>query len=482
MRIYADASSKYYFAYMTSNGKLVPNVSATINGQQANAETPYEQDPREQILVSLDFGICNTSIIKTVSIVDVQEPIPGEYPNYTANCYGTGYYIEALADKYKEVYTNGEYVKRCYYKNGIIWYDVTDPNNPEMVYADQVFEVGHHYMIKMNLSIEDTENDKFYLDGDYNSLVTATLNGEQAKIRSSGSNSFWNQILECTFEWKKKEVSEVEVIGLSVPVSGATPDYTVTTKNPMLYTISNYNGYDYIYWYDENGGMLEKNHIFEAGRKYQVEMKLVTANNNGIPASDFAASVRGWIDSNEVVSMDTGMSQWDGVLRANASTVYLVQTYTCEGNAASGVTVSGAITSYLDASGEVTIGLYEGSADTPSYTDVVTCNTGSYSIENVEAGTYTLKVEKTNHVTREYEVVVASEDVMQDVKICPIGDANGDGKVSTKDWNAVYKHISKTSLLTDYEFVCADVTGEGKVSTKDWNAIYKHINKTVPLW
>lgn len=483
VRIYADASSKNYFAYMTSNGKLVPNVSATINGQQANAETPYEQDPREQILVSLDFGICNTSIIKSVAIVDVQEPVPGEYPDYSANCYGTGYFIEALADKYKEVYTNGEYVKRCYYKNGIIWYDVTDPNNPEMVYADQVFEVGHDYMIKMNLSIEDTENDKFYLDGDYNSLVTATLNGEQAEIRSSGNNSFWNQILEHTFKWKKKEVSEVEVIGLSMPVSGATPDYTVTTKNPMLYTISNYNGYDYIHWYDENGGMLEMNHIFEAGRKYQVEMKLVTANNNGIPASDFVASVKGWIDSNEVVSMDTGMSQWDGVLRANASTVYIVQTYTCEGNAASGVTVSGAITSYLDVSGEVTIGLYEGESANPAYTVTVTGNTVNYSIENVEAGTYTMKVSKANHVTREYEVVVASADVVQDVKIYLEGDVTNDGAVDIGDHQAMFEHLQGITVITDpYKLKVLDVTQDGSVDIGDHQALFEHLQGITPLF
>ncbi|MDD5905587.1 MAG: dockerin type I repeat-containing protein, partial [Clostridiales bacterium] len=77
---------------------------------------------------------------------------------------------------------------------------------------------------------------------------------------------------------------------------------------------------------------------------------------------------------------------------------------------------------------------------------------------------------------------VGSSNVVQDVKIHLKGDINGDGKVTTKDWNAIYKHISKTELLTGYELACAEVTGDGKVTTKDWNALYKHINKTEPLW
>ena len=142
-----------------------------------------------------------------------------------------------------------------------------------------------------------------------------------------------------------------------------------------------------------------------------------------------------------------------------------------------GVTVSGGITSYLSDS-DVTVKLTGVDND---FTATVSDKT-DYAIENVPDGEYTLSVKKKDHVDREYAVTVNGADVTHDVKLCPIGDANNDGKVNAKDSNAIMRHISKASILTDYNLLCANANGDTKVNAKDVNRILRHISKAEPLF
>lgn len=96
--------------------------------------------------------------------------------------------------------------------------------------------------------------------------------------------------------------------------------------------------------------------------------------------------------------------------------------------------------------------------------------------------TYTLRVMKENHVTREYTVTFGNYSLTQETEICLIGDVNGDGEVDAIDWNMMYDHINETDKLSDYSFACGDVNGDGDVNAIDWNKMYDHINETKPLW
>ena len=147
-----------------------------------------------------------------------------------------------------------------------------------------------------------------------------------------------------------------------------------------------------------------------------------------------------------------------------------------------GYTVSGTATSFNSDTDEVIIQLTESGAAEASYEAVVKGNTASYSIADVAPGTYTMKVMKQNHVTREYTVTVGSSNVVQDVKICLLGDVTGDGSVDMKDWGRMRSHINETNMLTDYALACADVTKDGNVDMKDWGRMRSHINETNPLW
>ncbi len=55
------------------------------------------------------------------------------------------------------------------------------------------------------------------------------------------------------------------------------------------------------------------------------------------------------------------------------------------------------------------------------------------------------------------------------------GDVNGDGYISSKDYNAIKNHITGSKTLTGDVLKRADVNGDGYISSKDYNAIKNHI-------
>ena len=143
-----------------------------------------------------------------------------------------------------------------------------------------------------------------------------------------------------------------------------------------------------------------------------------------------------------------------------------------------GVTVSGKLDSYLG-HGEVTIELIR---DGEVVRTVVVNGAKEYSITDVEAGAYTLRVSKEKHAAMEYEITVGGENVSVDAKICPIGDVTGDGVVNIKDFQRLLRHVNKTNPLSGYELACGDVTGDGVCNIKDFQRLLRHVNKTNPLY
>ena len=110
-------------------------------------------------------------------------------------------------------------------------------------------------------------------------------------------------------------------------------------------------------------------------------------------------------------------------------------------------------------------------------------STGSaFTLEGVAPGSYTLKVSKPNHTTREYPLEVTAETAPLEVKLHLIGDITGDGRISVADVSKAYAQAKKTTPLTGYEFQVADVTGDGRISVADVSKLYAHAKKTTSLW
>ena len=147
-----------------------------------------------------------------------------------------------------------------------------------------------------------------------------------------------------------------------------------------------------------------------------------------------------------------------------------------------GAAVSGTVESFLDENGETTLSLYREGETQAAYSTSVRGSSAQYAFAGVAAGRYILRVEKKGHTAREYTIEVAQTDLLQNVKICPVGDINGDGEVNMLDMIGLYNHLNETELLEGYAYACADVNADGEVGMLDMIRLYNHINETELLW
>ena len=210
---------------------------------------------------------------------------------------------------------------------------------------------------------------------------------------------------------------------------------------------------------------------FVAGETYSLEIKLSQKKDGNAIMTSFQTPVTAYLNGQMVSSSD---------VTANTTTIYVFATFECE--AAPGVTVSGTVTSFNDATSDVTIELYREGEATAAFSTVVKGNNASYSIEGVDTGVYTVKISKANHVTREYTITVGTENVTQNAKIHLKGDINGDGRVNITDVGLANAHAKKTSTLTDYAYACANVNGDSRVNISDVGLLNAHAKKTATLW
>lgn len=144
-----------------------------------------------------------------------------------------------------------------------------------------------------------------------------------------------------------------------------------------------------------------------------------------------------------------------------------------------GSKITGTVTSYGPADGEVTVRLMQGNQEVA----FTVTSDGTYQLPQVPDGDYRLVVSKLNHVTRNYDLTVNGKDMVRDVKLHLIGDIDGNGKVNVGDTGKIYAHVKKTAPITDeYMLLCADISGDGKINVGDTGKIYAHVKKTNPLW
>ena len=145
--------------------------------------------------------------------------------------------------------------------------------------------------------------------------------------------------------------------------------------------------------------------------------------------------------------------------------------YTTVSTEPAGVSLSGSVTT--GAEGETTVELISGEEAVATVT--ASGKEGTYSFGDVAAGTYTLKVSKLNHVTREYTVTVGTDALTQEVKIHLVGDIDGNGYVNMGDVIKLNAHVKDITIITDeYALLCANVNG-GMINTGDTSMLYAHV-------
>ena len=353
-------------------------------------------------------------------------------------------------------------------KNGTVY--STSPDDvidPDYIYRIKVVGTGKNPMTFRNGPEQFDHTFGYYFNTCVKLRMYSDLNIAENYLEVPYDASAQAYVIDLVPE---PDVIHYDYLSLSVPHpwAGERPIYNnnLVTGLPGGVSVVSYT------WYaSATGERIQADMTFNAGRRYHVNVILQCEEGYYIA------------DDEELDAYVNGEKAYVSAQDGNRTTLTVGYTVPV----ASGV--RGQVTSFMN-DGDVTVSLFAGSSTTPKYTVSVPGGIkdssgkyiAEYEIPDVAAGTYTMTVSKSKHVTREYTVTVGAENVTQDVEIWLLGDVNGDGTINAKDKKIIYGHINdSTTELTGYIFDVGDVNKDGVINAKDKKQIFGHINGT-SLW
>ena len=356
----------------------------------------------------------------------------------------------------------------------ITWSDCHLTDDSPIITDSSMFEAGETWQLKLwfkpayGYAISNP------------ATLPVTIAGQTATYVGTDGD-YYGYKIEKTFS---KYLHDYIDLSMDAPTSGMTPaEYaeTIKIKNNDRFPYNNFEiGEVQCYRTDWNDFS-----TFAAGTTYfvyvEIDLKDDTSFEFAHHDSDITALVNGTPVEDYVVVVDSD-STWKSNFYTYNGVQLNYQVYFTAKGEPTGVTVSGTATRFGSQTDDMTIQLIKSGESEAAYEAIVKGDATGYSIAGVLPGTYTMKVMKQNHVTREYTVTVGSSNVVQDVKIHLKGDINGDGRVNTSDVGKANSHAKGTSTLTGYDFACADVNGDGRVNTSDVGKINSHAKGTNKLW
>ena len=269
------------------------------------------------------------------------------------------------------------------------------------------------------------------------------------------------------------DVIHYDYLSLSVPHpwAGERPIYNnnLVTGLPGGVSVVSYT------WYaSATGERIQADMTFNAGRRYHVNVILQCEEGYYIA------------DDEELDAYVNGEKAYVSAQDGNRTTLTVGYSVPV----ASGV--RGQVTSFMN-DGDVTVSLFAGSSTTPKYTVSVPGGIkdssgkyiAEYEIPDVAAGTYTMTVSKSKHVTREYTVTVNNGKVTQNAEIWMLGDVNGDGFINMTDASQINRKFNgKTSVfdtgdaeIKAYRLKVANVySSDDNINTTDAAQIKRYYN------
>ena len=344
------------------------------------------------------------------------------------------------------------------------------------VYFDVKPGVG--YYLPENASVKVIQPAGYRANGIFDSAETysTVYKGDWYDYSPIGRKYRVSQLLEPNSEGVKYGTD----IRVQEPKAGDRPaafaDYEKPTSLPYNMKVLS------MQWLGPDHKPMRKFDKFEVGKSYFLNLRI------GFEGGEEMGYVypKNWKDFKVNGKSVNAWMEYDDNTDGHVWQVY--ESYKVVDPNASG-SVSGTVKSFNSASDKVTIQLIQQGHSEPAYETTVSGGTkegnqytASYTISGIASGTYTMRVLKKNHVTREYTVTVSGEAVTQNVKIHLKGDINGDGKVTIGDVNRANLHAKGKSTLTLYEFACADINGDGKVTISDVNRANLHMKGKSLLW
>lgn len=223
-----------------------PDVTGTINGFAAE-NVSAEADTIATIRYVFT---CNGADVTSVAIADIDEPVAGAIPDFTASTAAAGYTFKTGA----------------YYPNGVEWYD--EAAGAALYPGEDTFVGGHEYTVRVYLQTQDGYTFK---------TESATLNGQTVTIEGEDTKEV---VLSTTFVCQ----GYIEDIDLTVtePVGGNKPDFT-KLQGEGYYSDGSVSPYkNGIKWYDETDGktlISGTTGTFTDGNEYKVTITLNADEN-----------------------------------------------------------------------------------------------------------------------------------------------------------------------------------------------------------
>lgn len=440
------------------------NAAATLNGKEAEVVKFINGDGEIiafGVKYTFSFPDPNLQYITSIAAT-ITEPSPGAAPSYSATVpSGKGYRI-------KEFNENG-------YHHGVRWasaktFQSLDPDT-------DVFVEGSDYLLELYF---EPVSKAYAFDVDH---ISGTINGKEAAIIKymAGDKVVGVGLRE---RYTCPGSSGVPIMSVSCtvtdPAFGKKPSYSAqaaaaATAYYSVYDVTDEYYTNGVHWYNETD---KENMVptsqFESGKEYSVIILL--------------KAQKGYYFSETISGMVNGVSAQCSVNYEDILEVCC--TFTCTSGVSMGSIIKGSYTSSaLEEYVYPKIELLQGS--TVKYTKLCGKNNDSYSFTNLGFGTYTLRISKKNHVTREYTASCQgniSDRKTVNLTICPIGDADLNGKVQAADAMKAYQHAQgkADAQLTDYAFKCADIAPvgnpNGKIQAADAMIIYQQAQGKHPLF
>lgn len=138
------------------------------------------------------------------------------------------------------------------------------------------------------------------------------------------------------------------------------------------------------------------------------------------------------------------------------------------------VTTAGAFSGNVNAYGgsikKATVKLFKDGAE--HYTATVT--NGSFKIDYVMPGKYTVEVLLDGYITKSYELIMGIADAQKSYDLVLIGDANYNGAVNNRDLAALMQYVNGWNIEINFE--CADLNRDNKLNNKDYVILMRYIN------
>ena len=349
-------------------------------------------------------------------------------------------------------------------KNGTVY--STSPDDvidPDYIYRIKVVGTGKNPMTFRNGPEQYDYTFHYYLNTNVKLRMYSDTNIAENYLEVPYDASAQAYVIDLVPE---PDVIHYDYLSLSVPHpwAGERPIYNnnLVTGLPGGVSVVSYT------WYaSATGERIQADMTFNAGRRYHVNMILQCEEGYYIA------------DDEELDAYVNGEKAYVSAQDGNRTTLTVGYTVPV----ASGV--RGQVVSFHDGS-DVTVSLFADGSAQPQYTVAVPAGeksggkyTAVYDIPEVAAGTYTMKVMKNNHVTREYTIVVGSAPVVKDVKLCLKGDANGSGTVDIEDAMLVFYHVAKKSYLGDEGLAACDTNADGTVDIEDAMTIFYFVAKKI---